>query len=72
MNTINETKDLVEVSYDDKVVKAFTLATLLWGAVAMLLGTTIAFQLADFNFNFNPWDFYHCLSSQPYFYNKSG
>jgi cytochrome c oxidase cbb3-type subunit I/II len=56
MELENEPSDLIEISYDDKIVKAFTLATLLWGAVAMLLGVTIAFQLADFNFNFNlPW-----------------
>ena len=45
--------ELVEVRYDDKVVRAFSLATLLWGAVAMLLGVTVAFQLADYGFNFN-------------------
>ena len=45
-----------EMSYDDKIVKAFTLAALFWGVVAMLLGVVVAFQLADFRFNFNlPW-----------------
>ena len=56
MTTNEVPKDLIEISYDEKVVKAFTIATLIWGAVAMLLGVTVAFQLADFNFNFNvPW-----------------
>ncbi|MDA8792115.1 cytochrome-c oxidase, cbb3-type subunit I [Bacteriovoracaceae bacterium] len=50
------TSNMVEVSYDNKVVKAFIQATLLWGFVAMLLGVTIALQLANFNFNFDlPW-----------------
>lgn len=48
--------NLEKIYYDDKVVKAFSLVTLLWGAVALLLGVTVAFQLADFNVNFNlPW-----------------
>ncbi len=39
--------------YDDKIIKMFIMATLLWGAVGMLLGVTAAFQLADWNLNFN-------------------
>lgn len=43
-------------SYDDHVVKLFVIATLIWGAVALLLGVTIAFQLADWRMNFGlPW-----------------
>ena len=43
-------------SYDDEIVRWFVIATVIWGAVAMLLGVTIAFQLADFRFNFGlPW-----------------
>jgi len=43
-------------TYDDKTVKLFIHATLLWGAVAFLLGVIIALQLADWHFNFNlPW-----------------
>ncbi len=43
-------------SYDDQIVRWFVIATLIWGAVAMLLGVTIAFQLSDFRFNFGlPW-----------------
>ena len=45
--------EMMEISYDDKTVKAFVLATLLWGFVAMLLGVTVALQLADPSFNFN-------------------
>lgn len=32
--------------YDNKVVKAFTLATMIWGLVGMLVGVIVAFQLA--------------------------
>jgi len=39
-------------SYDDKIVRMFTIATIVWGAVAMLLGVTIAFQMANWKMNF--------------------
>lgn len=39
-------------SYDDQVVKWFVIATVIWGAVALLLGVIIAFQLADWHLNF--------------------
>lgn len=43
-------------SYDDQIVKNFLLATLLWGAVALLLGLFIATQLANWKFNLGlPW-----------------
>jgi cytochrome c oxidase cbb3-type subunit I/II len=43
-------------SYDDQIVKWFVIATVIWGAVALLLGVTIAFQLAEWRLNFNlPW-----------------
>lgn len=43
----------VTLYYDDDIVKKFIWVTLLWGAVAMLLGVTAAFQLADWHLNFN-------------------
>ncbi len=47
---------LEQFSYDDQIVRLFIIATLIWGAVAMLLGVTIAFQLADWHVNLNlPW-----------------
>lgn len=47
---------LERFSYDDQIVRLFIIATLIWGAVAMLLGVTIAFQLADWHVNLNlPW-----------------
>ena len=33
-------------SFDDKIVRYFTLATLIWGVVGMLVGLIIALQLA--------------------------
>lgn len=43
-------------SYDDIIVKWFVIATLLWGAVALLLGVTIAFQMAHWKVNLDlPW-----------------
>lgn len=42
---------LERFSYDDQIVRWFVIATLIWGAVSMLLGVTIAFQLADFRVN---------------------
>lgn len=47
---------LESFSYDDQIVRLFVIATLIWGVVAMLLGVTIAFQLADWHVNFGvPW-----------------
>ncbi len=44
-------QQLETFKYDDKIVRYFIYATVLWGAVAMLLGVTIAFQLADWRLN---------------------
>lgn len=38
-------------SYDDQIVRLFVIATVIWGAVALLLGVTIAYQLADWHVN---------------------
>src|SRR6218665_511581 len=44
------------VRYDDKIVKRLVLATILWGAVAFLVGILIATQLADWRLNLGlPW-----------------
>lgn len=50
--TINRTGRLETYSYDDQIVRMFIIATIIWGAVAMLLGVTIAFQLATWKMNF--------------------
>ncbi len=47
---------LENFSYDDAIVKKFLIMTLVWGAVALLVGVVIAVQLADWRFNFGlPW-----------------
>lgn len=43
---------LEQFSYDDEIVRMFTIATIIWGAVGLLLGVCIAFQLAHWEFNF--------------------
>jgi len=53
---INSQPSTLVVEYDDKTVKNFIFATLLWGFVALLLGVVIALQLANWRLNFNiPW-----------------
>lgn len=39
-------------TYDDEIVKQFSLATIVWGGVAFLVGILAAVQLADWRFNF--------------------
>jgi cytochrome c oxidase cbb3-type subunit 1 len=34
----------IAITYDDKTVRRFALATLVWGAVAMLVGLLLALQ----------------------------
>lgn len=61
---MSETNDNVQAkpvgldtfSYDNQIVKLFTIATVTWGAVGMLVGVIIAFQiyLPDLNFDI-PW-----------------
>lgn len=42
--------------YDDGIVKKFFLATIVWGAVALLAGVFIALELANWKLNLNlPW-----------------
>lgn len=44
------------VTYDNKIVKKFLLATMVWGAVALAAGVFIASQLAAWKLNFGiPW-----------------
>jgi len=46
---------MVEVTYDDQIVRYFTLATVIWAGVAFLLGVFIALELAFWQFNFAEW-----------------
>lgn len=42
--------------YDDSIVRKFTIATIIWGVVGMLVGVTIALQLAYWKANGGiPW-----------------
>ncbi|WP_419172236.1 cytochrome-c oxidase, cbb3-type subunit I [Halobacteriovorax sp.] len=47
----NHEAQLEEFSYDDKISKAFLMATIVWGAVALFMGVFIAFQLAYWKLN---------------------
>ena len=43
--------EVQQFNYDNKIVKYFIIATLVWGAVALLVGLLIALQLAFPAFN---------------------
>ncbi len=51
----NSTEDLTidKFSYDNKIVKYFTIATIVWGSVGLLVGILLAFQLYFPALNFN-------------------
>ena len=52
----SEAEGLETFTYDDDIVRKFTLATLVWGAVAMLAGVFIAVQLATYKLGAGiPW-----------------
>lgn len=42
-------------AYDNKAVRNFAYATILWGIVGMLVGVIIAFQLVEPRLNLTPW-----------------
>ena len=46
----------VTIEYNDKIVRQFLLATVIWGAVGMLVGVFVASQLNFWRLNFDlPW-----------------
>ncbi len=50
------TGELEKFQYDDGIVKKFVVVTLIWAAVAFLLGILVALQLSDWRLNFDlPW-----------------
>ncbi|ACB77351.1 cytochrome-c oxidase, cbb3-type subunit I [Opitutus terrae] len=50
------TDQKITIEYNDKVVRQFLWATLIWGAVGMLVGVLVASQLNFWQLNFNlPW-----------------
>ena len=54
---MSETNTRMETfSYDDKLVKMFSIATMIWGIVGLTLGVWVAFELATYKANFGlPW-----------------
>jgi cytochrome c oxidase cbb3-type subunit I/II len=42
-------------TYNNRIVKNFAYATILWGIVGMLVGVIIAFQLVEPKLNLTPW-----------------
>ena len=46
----------ITIKFNDKVVRQFLLASVIWGAVGMVVGTLVAAQLNYWQVNFNlPW-----------------
>ena len=41
--------------YDNRIVRAFAIATVIWGIVGMLVGVIVAAQLVWPELNFGPW-----------------
>jgi cytochrome c oxidase cbb3-type subunit I/II len=52
-NTSTENLTIEKFSYDNKIVKYFTIATIVWGTVGLLVGILLAFQLYFPALNFN-------------------
>ncbi len=48
----SNTCQLDQFYYDNKIVKMFAFATILWGIVGMLVGVLAAFQLVYYALNF--------------------
>ena len=56
MSSSNDTNSgVVQVRYNDKIVRMFTLATIFWVTIAMLVGLFIALQMAFWQLNFTGW-----------------
>jgi cytochrome c oxidase cbb3-type subunit I/II len=45
-NQIKQKMEIEKFSYDNKIVKYFAYATIIWGIIGMLVGITVASQLA--------------------------
>jgi len=52
-NSSTENIALEKFSYDNKIVRNFMIATLIWGVVGMLVGLLVAFQLVHPALSFN-------------------
>ncbi|MCI5072346.1 cytochrome-c oxidase, cbb3-type subunit I [bacterium] len=44
-----------EIHFDDSIVRQFSWATMIWGAVGMLVGVIVALQIAFWQTNFGPY-----------------
>ena len=47
--------NLQQFQYDNKITRAFGMASFLWGAVGMLVGLVMALQMVFPSLNFEPW-----------------
>lgn len=45
----------IQITYDDQIVKRFAWATMIWGAVGMLVGVIVATQMAFWQTNLGPY-----------------
>ena len=52
MNKPTNGQRMETFSYDDDIVKKFSLATMIWGAIAFLVGILAALQLSSWHMNF--------------------
>jgi len=56
MSSSNNTNSgLVQVKYNDEIVRMFILATIIWAAVAFIVGIIIALQIAVWQLNLTGW-----------------
>ncbi|KHE90990.1 MAG: cytochrome-c oxidase, cbb3-type subunit I [Candidatus Scalindua rubra] len=56
MSASNDTNSgLIQINYNDQIVRMFTLATLFWVTIAMLVGIIIALQMAVPQLNLTEW-----------------
>ena len=54
MSSSNEINSgIIQVKYNDEIVRMFTLATIFWATIAFLVGIIIALQMAVWQLNFN-------------------
>ncbi len=56
MSSSNDTNSgVVQVKYNDRIVRMFTLATICWAAIAFLVGIIVAIQMAFPQLNLCSW-----------------
>ncbi len=56
MSSSNDTNSgVIQVKYNDQIVRMFTLATIFWVTIAMLIGIIVALQMAVPQLNITKW-----------------